>query len=286
MRREFIFALIALLTAAFAAAQQPAPPTPPPAADSQSGAMTVYYAGPGVTAPSLLPIAFTDVLASGKCTTTSTGLPMLSAFVDAQGIPRYVFLLQPIGNNLDKVAIYIANADRFNPGMRNGQPAAVAVTIKASIQSCIEEKNDEHGQKVHFLQLRSMPQQQVDLQKPPLKNATAALSEPSTTLPHVPSQVAYKVGGRVSAPILLKSAEAVYSDYARILKMSGVCAVSLIVDASGTPYNVHLVKSLESGLDQNAINAVSQYRFKPAMKNGTTPVPVQITVTVDFRLYN
>ncbi len=285
MRREFIFALIALLTAAFAAAQQPAPPTPPPAADSQSGAMTVYYAGPGVTAPSLLPIAFTDVLASGKCNNLD-GTAELSAFVDAQGIPRYVFLLQPIGNNLDKVAIYIANADRFNPGTRNGQPAAVAVTIKASIQSCIEEKNDEHGQKVHFLQLRSMPQQQVDLQKPPLKNATAALSEPSTTLPHVPSQVAYKVGGRVSAPILLKSAEAVYSDYARILKMSGVCAVSLIVDASGMPQNVHLVKSLESGLDQNAINAVSQYRFKPAMKNGTTPVPVQITVTVDFRLYN
>ena len=60
--------------------------------------------------------------------------------------------------------------------------------------------------------------------------------------------------------------------------MSGVCAVSLIVDASGMPQNVPVVKSLESGLDQNAIKAVSQYRFKPAMKDGTTPVPVQITV--------
>ena len=86
MRREFAFALIALLSAAFAAAQQPAPPTPPPAADSQSGAMTVYYAGPGVTAPSLLPIAFTDVSASGKCNNLD-GTAVLSAFVDARRYP-------------------------------------------------------------------------------------------------------------------------------------------------------------------------------------------------------
>ena len=147
MRREPAFAFAALLCVGFAAGQQAAPPTPPPAAGSQSGAMTVYYAGPGVTAPSLLPITFTDVVASGKCQKLD-GTAELSAFVDAQGIPRYVFLLQPIGNNLDKVAIYIADADRFNPGTRNGQPAAVAATIKASIQSCIEEKNDEHGQKI------------------------------------------------------------------------------------------------------------------------------------------
>ena len=95
-----------------------------------------------------------------------------------EGIPRYVFLLRPIGNNLDKVAIYIANADRFNPGTRNGQPAAVAVTIKASIQSCIEEKNDEHGQEGPLPPAPFYASAQVDLQKPPLKNATAALSEP------------------------------------------------------------------------------------------------------------
>jgi TonB family protein len=285
VRREPAFAFAALLCVGFAAGQQAAPPTPPSAADSQSGAMAVYYAGPGVTAPSLLPITFTDVVASGQCKKLD-GTAELSAFVDAQGIPRYVFLLQPIGNNLDKVAIYIADADRFNPGTRNGQPAAVAATIKASIQSCIEEKNDEHGQKIHFLQLRSMPQQQVDLQRSASKDASIVLDGPTPAPTDNSTLVPYKVGGRVSAPILLKSGEVEYSDYARKQKISGVCIVSLIVDASGMPQNVHLVKSLESGLDQNAINAVSQYRFKPAMKNGTTPVPVQITVTVDFRLYN
>jgi protein TonB len=38
------------------------------------------------------------------------------------------------------------------------------------------------------------------------------------------------------------------------------------------------------GLDEKAIEAVNQYRFKPAMKDGE-PVPVRITVEVNFRLF-
>jgi len=41
----------------------------------------------------------------------------------------------------------------------------------------------------------------------------------------------------------------------------------------------------KSGLDQKALEAVRKYRFKPAMKDGKTPVPVMITVEVNFRLY-
>jgi TonB family protein len=38
------------------------------------------------------------------------------------------------------------------------------------------------------------------------------------------------------------------------------------------------------GLDEKALEAVRKYKFKPAMKGGT-PVPVSITVEVNFRLY-
>jgi hypothetical protein len=38
------------------------------------------------------------------------------------------------------------------------------------------------------------------------------------------------------------------------------------------------------GLDEKALEAVLKYRFKPAMK-GSTPVPVMISVEVNFRLY-
>ncbi len=34
-----------------------------------------------------------------------------------------------------------------------------------------------------------------------------------------------------------------------------------------------------------ALEAVRKYKFKPAMKDGRTPVPVMITIEVNFRLY-
>jgi TonB family protein len=93
------------------------------------------------------------------------------------------------------------------------------------------------------------------------------------------------VGEGVSAPVPLNSVEATYSDEARRAKVQGVCLVSVNVDTQGNPQNPRVVRSLGKGLDENAIEAVKRYRFKPAMKGGRTPVPVRITVEVRFSLY-
>jgi TonB family protein len=95
----------------------------------------------------------------------------------------------------------------------------------------------------------------------------------------------YRVGGGVSPPVALNSVEAEFSDEARRAKYQGVCLISLIVDAQGNPQNPRVVRALGMGLDEKALEAVRKYKFKPAMKDGKTPVPVMITVEVNFRLY-
>ena len=45
-----------------------------------------------------------------------------------------------------------------------------------------------------------------------------------------------------------------------------------------------MVRGLGFGLDTKAMEAVKQWRFDPALKEGK-PVNVQISVEVDFRLY-
>ena len=95
----------------------------------------------------------------------------------------------------------------------------------------------------------------------------------------------YKVGGGISAPVALNSVEAEFSDEARRAKYQGVCLISLIVDAQGNPQNPRVIRTLGMGLDEKALEAVRKYKFKPAMKDGHTPVPVMITVEVNFRLY-
>ncbi|HTX75749.1 MAG TPA: energy transducer TonB [Terracidiphilus sp.] len=95
----------------------------------------------------------------------------------------------------------------------------------------------------------------------------------------------YRVGGGISAPVALVTPEAEFSDEARRAKYQGVVLISLIVDAQGNPQNPRVVRPLGMGLDEKAMEAVRKYKFKPALKDGRTPVPVMITVEVNFRLY-
>jgi TonB family protein len=58
----------------------------------------------------------------------------------------------------------------------------------------------------------------------------------------------------------------------------------LIVDDQGRPRDIRVVRGLGMGLDAKAVEAVKQWKFQPALKDGR-PVNVQISVEVGFRLY-
>lgn len=96
--------------------------------------------------------------------------------------------------------------------------------------------------------------------------------------PYVPGR------GGVTAPIPLYQPEAEFSDEARRVKYQGVCMISVIIDAQGNPQNPRVLQPLGMGLDEKALEAVRRYKFKPARKDGK-PVPVLITVAVNFRLF-
>jgi periplasmic protein TonB len=92
------------------------------------------------------------------------------------------------------------------------------------------------------------------------------------------------VGGGVSAPQVIRSVQPEFTDDARRANYQGNVSVQLIVDSEGNPQNVRLVSHLGMGLDEKAIEAVRQYRFRPAMYQGH-PVSVQILIDVDFHLH-
>ncbi len=94
----------------------------------------------------------------------------------------------------------------------------------------------------------------------------------------------YHPGGGVSNPVLIYAPDPEFSDEARRAKYQGVCVVGLIVDAQGNPQRVRIVRPLGMGLDEKAMEAVRQYKFKPAIFNGR-PVPVEINIEVNFRIY-
>ena len=95
---------------------------------------------------------------------------------------------------------------------------------------------------------------------------------------------AYHPGGGVSIPKVVFAVDPEFSDEARRAKYQGVVVLSVIVDAQGNPQHVHVIRQLGMGLDEKAIEAVKQYRFKPGMKDGK-PVPVEINIEVNFQLF-
>jgi TonB family protein len=94
----------------------------------------------------------------------------------------------------------------------------------------------------------------------------------------------FSVGGGVSAPVVIYKVEPAYSEEARKAKYQGVVLLWIVVDAQGNVTSERVVKPLGLGLDEKALEAVKVWKFRPAMRNGA-PVPVQVAVEVQFRLF-
>ena len=62
--------------------------------------------------------------------------------------------------------------------------------------------------------------------------------------------------------------------------------VEAIVGTDGTVGDVRVVESLDQvyGLDEQAVAAVKEWRFEAGTLNGE-PVPVQVTLMLEFRLH-
>jgi len=95
---------------------------------------------------------------------------------------------------------------------------------------------------------------------------------------------AFRVGGGVSAPKVIYAPSPGYSKEARKVKRDGKVVLWLVVGPDGKPRDIRVVRSLGLGLDEKAIEAVKNWRFEPALKDGK-PVAVQVNIEVNFHLY-
>ena len=280
-----MFLIVALICAALSApAQQPAPAAPVGATTLPDADLTIHYKGPGVIAPELLSIngKFDDI---DHCKKLDGEVQILIA-VDRTGTAQTNKALKTLGNDLDRMAGHIADLDKFKPGMVDGAPGIVAVADDIKLQACRMEKKDENGHKENYVQLRSEPEQRFELIEAPKDALIELPPAPGTSSWNTAMKMnIYRVGGGVSAPVLIHWADPQFTPEARNAKYQGFCIVSIIVDVNGNPQSPRVVRPLGMGLDEEALKAVKQFRFKPALKDGKTPVPVMITTEVNFRLY-
>jgi periplasmic protein TonB len=94
----------------------------------------------------------------------------------------------------------------------------------------------------------------------------------------------YRPGGSVTTPRLLVQVDPRYTSDALDRKIQGAVWLELVVARSGTPTDIRVVRSLDPGLDDEAMKALRQWRFTPGMLAGS-PVDVQVVVVMDFRIH-
>jgi TonB family protein len=94
----------------------------------------------------------------------------------------------------------------------------------------------------------------------------------------------YRVGGGVTPPRVLYDPDPDYSEEARKAKFQGTVVLWVIVGPDGRPRDITVQRSLGMGLDEKAVEAVRNWKFEPAKKDGQA-VAVQIAIEVNFRLY-
>jgi len=123
--------------------------------------------------------------------------------------------------------------------------------------------------------MNSAPQD--DSAEPPATVPGSNLTE--STIPNS----TFRVGGGVSPPSVTYKVDPEYSDEARLVNYSGTVLLSVVVDTEGKARSIALVKGLGLGLDERAVAAVRQWRFKPGTKDGH-PVNVRARIEVNFKL--
>jgi protein TonB len=104
----------------------------------------------------------------------------------------------------------------------------------------------------------------------------------TTAPPPPPPATPIRLHSGMKAPVKTVNIAPVYPTIAQTARVQGVVILEAVLDAGGRVESVRVLRSIPL-LDQAAVDAVRQWRFTPALLNGA-PVPVVMTVTVDFTL--
>lgn len=95
----------------------------------------------------------------------------------------------------------------------------------------------------------------------------------------------YGPGADVTMPIELRKGLAQYTTEAMRARAQGAITVECVVQTNGVCTNIRVVHAFNPtfGLDQEAVKAAAQWRFRPGMRRGQ-PVPVRVTMEIAFAL--
>ena len=175
--------------------------------------------------------------------------------------------------------------------VQNGDPE-LSVSAMAAVRSWHFQVVSEQGRpvetiyKVHvrFSSVLREANCDVELESPRPESTPPSLS-PSVAVQNVGEGVHRISEPGMVAPKPLYQPEPEFSEASRKRKEQGNVNISLVVGTDGLPRDLKVTCSSIPDSNQNAIDAVKQWKFAPATQDGK-PVAVAIVIEVSFHLYS
>lgn len=94
-----------------------------------------------------------------------------------------------------------------------------------------------------------------------------------------------RVGPDMNPPGIIKKIEPQYTQQARDAKYQGSVLIDAVIAKDGHAKNAAVRRGLGMGLDEKALEAVTNWKFEPArLRKDNTPVEVKVTIEMNFRL--
>ncbi len=172
------------------------------------------------------------------------------------------------GYRMDRGDTFQVTARYQNPGAEL-QEGAMGIAVGYFLP-------DDDGE---MAELRRSPEPQAAVQKKPAKKKKKQLAaEPEAKRPQ-----SLEITEDIHAPVPLDQPRPAYSEEAREQKHEGVVVLRVEVGPDGRVSNVTVRRPLGLGLDEKAQEAVRQWVYKPALRDGR-PVAVQFDLSINFRL--
>jgi protein TonB len=178
-----------------------------------------------------------------------------------------------IAKAAEKPKVYVVTQVRFRPPTEQQQEQKVTVRSR---KLPIPDPTPDEPEPIRMVQ--EVDQPDLDI---PADDTVYGI--PEGPPPAVEGDAPIMVGGEVKAPEKITAPQPQYTEIARKARIQGVVIVQAIIDKEGNVTNVKVLKGLPMGLEEAAVDAIKQWKFKPATLNGR-PVTVYYNLTVNFKL--
>jgi TonB family protein len=181
----------------------------------------------------------------------------------------------------------------FNIGYPNGTTSiGPPLQPDGTFMVALPEGERRLGITVPGYTVRSFSLGSLDLLREPLRLSSSDTEQLLVTLAAnptgaptrgLPAGRGAQSNGATTQPVPISQVNAQYTDQAREARVQGVITLRAVVRKDGTVDSIQVIQGLGYGLDDAAIAALKQWRFRPAMLN-EQPVDVTMSFTMSFNL--